>query len=126
MADTFRPFSSPEPVVSWSLGLETMGSGRVVTECPKFRTSGHECTEVTNITAHAHRGFFPLTAPLGKQFYFLSPLQTVDSLGCFENTGFTQLGFINNLESQEEDINKNQLNTLLGCRTEAINRQIIV
>ena len=119
MADTFRPFSSPEPVVSWSLGLETMGSG-------KFRTSGHECTEVTNITAHAHWGFFSLTAPLWKKFYFLSPLQRVDSLGCFENTDFTQLGFTNNLESKEEDINKNQLNTLLGCRTEAINRQIIV
>ena len=27
MADTFRPFSSPEPVVSWSRGLETIGSG---------------------------------------------------------------------------------------------------
>ena len=70
--------------------------------------------------------FFSFTAPLGKKFYFLSPLQRVDSLGCFENTDFTQLGFIDNLESKEEDINKNQLNTLLGCRTEAINRQIIV
>ena len=93
----------------------------VVTGCPKFRTSGDECAEVTNITAHAHRGFFSLTAPLGKKFYFLSPLQRVDSLGCFENTGlFSQLGFMNNLESKGEDINKNQLNTLLGCRTEAI------
>ena len=98
----------------------------VVTRCPKFRTSGDECAEVTNITARAHRGFFSLTAPLGKKFYFLSPLQRVDSLGCFENTGFTQLGFINNLESKGDDISKNQLNTLLGCRTEAINRQIIV
>ena len=70
--------------------------------------------------------FFSFTAPLGKKFYFLSPLQRVDSLGCFENTDFTQLGFIDNLESKEEDINKNQLNILLGCRTEAINRQIIV
>ena len=37
------------------------------------------------------------------------------SLGCFENADFTQLGFIDNLESKE-DINKNQLNTLLGVQ----------
>ena len=98
----------------------------VVAGYPKFRTSGHECAEVTNITAHAHRGFFSLTALLRKKFYFLSPLQRVDSLGCFENTDFTQLGFIDNLESKGEDVNKNQLNTQLGCRTETINRQIIV
>ena len=70
--------------------------------------------------------FFSFTAPLGKKFYFLSPLQRVDSLGCFENTDFTQLGFINNLESNGEDTYKKQLNTLLGCGTETINRQIIV
>ena len=80
----------------------------------KFRTSGHACAEVTNITAHAHNGFLFLTAPLGTKFYFLSSLQTVASLGCFENTDFTQLGFIDNLESKGEGINKNQLNTPLG------------
>ena len=65
----------------------------------------------------------------GKKFYFLSSLPRVASLGCFENKDFTQLGFTgftDNLESKEEDINKNQLNTLLGRRTETINRQIIV
>ena len=31
-----------------------------------------------------------------------------------ENTDFTQLGFIDNLESKGEGINKNQLNTPLG------------
>ena len=44
------------------------------------------------------------------------------SLGCFEtHTDFTQLGFFDNLESKGYDINKNQLNTLLGCRTETVN-----
>ena len=123
LLDHSRPQS---PSFLGHLVLKRWALEAVVTECPKFRTSGHECTEVTNITAHAHWGFFSLTAPLGKKFYFLSPLQRVDSLGCFENTDFTQLGFTNNLESKEEDINKNQLNTLLGRRTETINRQIIV
>ena len=92
----------------------------------KFRTSGHACAEVLNITVHAHNGFLSLTAPLGKKFYFLSSFQRMASLGCFENTEFTQLEFIDNLESKREDINKNQLNALLGCRTETINRQIII
>ena len=39
---------------------------------------------------------------------------------------FTQLGFTDNLELKEEDSNRNRLNTLLVCRTETINRQIIV
>ena len=123
LLDHSRPQS---PSFLGHLVLKRWAVEAVVTECSKFRTCGHECTEVTNITAHAHWGFFSLTAPLGKKFYFLSPLQRVDSLGCFENTDFTQLGFTNNLESKEEDINKNQLNTLLGRRTETINRQIIV
>ena len=91
-----------------------------------FLTSGHACVEVANITAHAHNGFLSLTAPLGKKFYFLGPLQRLASLACFENTSLTRLGFTDNLESKGEDINKNQLNTLLGGRTETINRQIIV
>ena len=91
---------------------------------------GHPVTHVQKlqmITGHTHNGFLSLKAPLGKIFYFLSSLQRVASLGCFENTDFTQLGFVDNLESKAvKDINKNQLNTLLGCRTETINRQIIV
>ena len=51
----------------------------------KFLTSGRACAEVTNITAHAHNVFLSLTAPLGEKFYFLSSLQRVASLGCFEN-----------------------------------------
>ena len=125
------PFSSPEPVVSvlvtwsWNEGLWKQPLPNVI----KFLTSGHACAEVTNITAHAHNGFLSHTALLGKKCYFLSSLPRVASLGCFENKDFTQLGFTgftDNLESKEEDINKNQLNTLLGRRTETINRQIIV
>ena len=71
-----------------------------VTRRQKFLTSGHAYEEVTNITAHAQNGFLSLTAPLGKKCYFLSSLQRVASLGCFENTDFTQLGFIDNLESK--------------------------
>ena len=67
-----------------------------------------------------------LIAPLGKKCYFLSSLQRVASLGCFENTDFTQLGFTDNLESKGEDINKNQSKTLLGFKTETINRPIMV
>ena len=33
-----------------------------------FRTPGHACAEVTNITAHAHSGFLSLNAPLGTKF----------------------------------------------------------
>ena len=73
-----------------------------------------------------HNGILPLTAPLGRVFDILSSLQRVASWSCFENTDFTQLGFTDNLDWKGEDINKNQLNTLLGCRTETINRQIIV
>ena len=120
-------FSSPEPVVSWSRGLETRGSGSSrPKDVQKFRSCGHACAEVTNITAHAHNGFLSLTAPLGEKLYFLSSLQRVASLGCFENTDFYQPGFTDNLELKGEVINKNQLNTLLECRTETINRQIIV
>ena len=75
----------------------------LVSQKPHYTTTPvASVAEVTNITAHAHRGFFSLTVLLRKKFYFLSPLQRVDSLGCFENTDFTQLGFIDNLESKEE------------------------
>ena len=46
----------------------------------KFRTSGHACAEVTNITAHAQNRFLSLTALLGTKFYFLSSLQSMASL----------------------------------------------
>ena len=88
-AELWIKFSSQEPVVSWSGGIETRGSGSSrLPDVQKFRTSGHACAEFTNITAHAHNGFLSLTAPLGKKFYFLSFLQRMASLGCFENTDF--------------------------------------
>ena len=49
----------------------------------------------------------------------LSSPQSVASLGCFENTDFTQLGFIVNLESKGDGIKKKkkkQLNTPLGVQ----------
>ena len=107
-----RPQSRFLVTWSWNEGLWR----QPLPDVRKFRTSGHACAEVTNITAHAYNGFLFLTAPLGTKFYFLSSLQTVASLGCFENTDFTQLGFIDNLESKGEDINKNQLNTPLGVQ----------
>ena len=107
---------SPSFLVTWSWneGL----SKQPLPDVRNFLTSGHAYEEVTNITAHAQNGFLSLTAPLGKKCYFLSSLQRVASLGCFENTDFTQLGSTDNLESKGAHINKNQLNTLLGCRTE--------
>ena len=64
--------------------------------------------------------FCPSPLHWGKKFYFLTSLQKVASLGCFENTDFAQLVCTDNLVSKGEDINKNQLNTLLGCKTETI------
>ena len=51
----------------------------------KFLTSGRACAELIIVTAHAHNGFLSLTAPLEENFYFLSSLQRVAFLGCFEN-----------------------------------------
>ena len=87
----------------------------------KFLTCGHASTEVKNITAHAHNGFCPSSLLWGKNF-----TSWALSREWLPWAVFTQLGFIDNLESKGEDINKNQLNTLLGRRTETINRQIIV
>ena len=105
-------FSSPEPVVSWSSGLEMRGSGSSHHQIPV--NCGHPVTHVQNSQISL--------LMLIKAFHFLSSLQRVASLGCFETrTDFTQLRFIDNLESKGYDINKNQLNTLLGCRTETVN-----
>ena len=79
----WAPFSSPQPVVA-RLGNEGLWK-QPLPDVRKFLTSGRACAKVTNITAHAHNGFLSLTAPLGEKFYFLSSLQRVASLGCFEN-----------------------------------------
>ena len=119
-----RPQSRFLVTWSWNEGLWR----QPLSDVRKFRTSGHACAEVTNITAYAHNGFLFLTAPLGTKFYFLSSLQTVASLGCFENTDFPQLGFIDNLESKlkEKTSTKTSWTHRWVCRTETINRQVIV
>ena len=90
----------------------------------KFLTSGRACAVVTNITAHARNGFLSLTTPLGERVYFLSSEWLLWDVSKMHH--FTQLGFTDNLEWEEEDSNRNRLNTLLVCRTETINRQTIV
>ena len=70
-------------LVTW-LGNEGLWK-QPLPDVRKFLTSGRACAKVTNITAHAHNGFLSLTAPLGEKFYFPSSLQSVASLGCFEN-----------------------------------------
>ena len=65
LLDHSRP-QRPSAIVSWSRGLETRGSGSSP-DVRKFRTSGHACAEVTNITARAHNGVLSLTAPLGRK-----------------------------------------------------------
>ena len=67
------------------LGHVVRKRGALEAAVTDFLTSGRACAKVTNITAHAHNGFLSLTAPLGEKFYFLSSLQRVASLGCFEN-----------------------------------------
>ena len=56
-----------------------------VTGCQKISDIRSRMCRSYNITAHAHNVFLSLTAPLGKKFYFLSSLQRVACLGCFEN-----------------------------------------
>ena len=101
---------------SWNEGLWK----QLLPDVRKFPTSGRAFAGVTTITAHfpalVHNGFFSLT---------LSSLQRVASLESFKNTELSQLGFTDNLELKE-DINRNQLNTILVCRTETGNRRIIV
>ena len=111
-------------LVTWS-GNEGLWK-QPLPDVRKFLTSGRACAEVTNITAHDHNGFLSLTAPLGEKFYFLSSLQRVASLGCFENVPLHSTWIHWEFGEFEEDSNGNRLNTLLVCRTETINRQTIV
>ena len=104
----FMPLSHSHPQSPSFLGHVVGKRGALeaaATGCQKY---GRPCAEVTNITAPAHNGFLSLTghsrpqsplfllsrvalgtrmltAPLGEKFYFLSSLQRVASLGCFEN-----------------------------------------
>ena len=123
----FMAFSSPEPVVSWSRGRETRGSGS-----SRYRMSeifGHPVTHVQRLQISLLMlitDFCPSLLHWGKNFTSWALSREWFLLDVLKMHHFTQLGFTDNLGLKEEDSNRNRLNTLLGCRTEAINRQIIV
>ena len=127
MKITFRPFSSPEPVVSWSRGRETRGSGS-----SRYRMSENFWHPV----AHVQKlyisllmlitDFCPLPLHWGKHFTYWALSREWLLWDVLKMHYFTQLGFTDNLELKEEGSNRNRLNTLLVCRTETSNRQTIV
>ena len=120
-------FSSPEPVVSWSLGREKRGSGS-----SRYRMSENFWHPV----AHVQKlqisllvlitEFSPLPLHWGKNFTSWALSREWLLWDVLKMHHFTQLGFTDNLEWKEEDSNRNRLNTLLVCRTETINRLTIV
>ena len=107
------PFSSPEPVFSWSRGLKTRGSG---SSCYRMSENfWHPLTRAQKL---------PISLLMLITNFCPSPLHWGKILlpELSPKSGFFVLGFIDNLEAKGEDINKNQLNTLLGCRAETVNR----
>ena len=70
--------------------------------------------------------FCPSPLHWGKNFISRALFREWLLWGVLKMHNFTQLGFTDNLGLKEEDSNRNRLNTLLVCRTETINRQIIV
>ena len=121
------PFSSPEPVVSWSRGRETRGSGS-----SRYRMSENFWHPVAHVQKLQISLLMLITdfcpSPLHWWKNFTSWALCGEWLrwDVLEMHHFTQLGFTDNLELKEEDSNRNRLNTLLVCRTETINRQTIV
>ena len=122
-----KPFSSPEPVVSWSRGRETRGSGS-----SRYRMSEnfwHPVAHVQKLQISLLMlitDFCPSPLHWGKNFTFWALSREWLLWDVLKMHHFTQLGFTDNLELKEEDSNRNRLNTLLVCRTETINRQTIV
>ena len=120
-------FSSPEPVVSWSRGRETRGSGR-----SRYRMSEnfwHPVAHVQKLQISLLMlitDFCPSPLHWGKNFTSWALSREWLLWDVLKMHHFTQLGFTDNLELKEEDSNRNRLNTLLVCRTETINRQTIV
>ena len=119
-ANILHPFLSPEPIVSWSCGLETRGSGS--SRYRMLENFGHPVMHVQKLQISLLMLITDFCPPLlhwGKNFtcwalsweWRLLPVLKIQT---------SQLGFIDNLEWKGEDINKNKLNTLLGCRTETI------
>ena len=121
------PFSSPEPVVSWSRGRETRGSGS-----SRYRMSEnfwHPVAHVQKLQISLLMlitDFCPSPLHWGKNFTSWALSTEWPLWDVLKMHHFSQLGFTDNLELKEEDSNRNQLNTLLVCRTETINRQTIV
>ena len=120
-------FSSPEPVVSWSRGRETRGSGS-----SRYRMSEnfwHPVAHMQNLQISLLMlitDFCPSPLHWGKNFTSWALSREWLLWDVLKMHHFTQLGFTDNLELKEEDSNRNRLNTLLVCRTETINRQTIV
>ena len=117
------PFSSPEPVVSWSRGRETRGSGS-----SRYRRSENFWHPV----AHLQKlqlallmlitDFCPSPLHWGNNFTSWALPREWLLWDVLKMHHFTQLGFTDNLELKEEDSKRNRLNTLLVCRTETIGR----
>ena len=120
-------FSSPEPVVSWSRGRETRGSGS-----SRYRMSEnfwHPVAHVQKLQISLLMlitDFCPSPLHWGKNFTSWALSREWLLWGVLKMHHFTQLGFTDNLGLKEEDRNRNQPNTLLVCRTETINRQTII
>ena len=117
-------FSSPEPVVSWSRGRETRGSGS-----SRYRMSEnfwHPVAHVQKLQISLLMlitDFCPSPLHWGKNFTSWALSREWLLWGVLKMHHFTQLGFTDNLGLKEEDSNRNRLNKLLVCRTETINRQ---
>ena len=92
----------------------------------KFLTSGRECAEVTISLLMLITDFCPSPLHWGKRFTSWALTREWLLWDVLKMHRFTQLGFTDNLELKEEDSKRNQLNTLLVCRTDTINRQTIV
>ena len=88
----------------------------------KSLTSGRECAEVTISLLMLITDFCPSPLHWGKNFTSWALSREWLRWDVFKTHQFTQLGLTDNLELKEENINRNQLNTLLVCRTETINR----
>ena len=120
-------FLSPEPVVSWSRGRETRGSGS-----SRYRMSEnfwHPVAHVQKLQISLLMlitDFCPSPLHWGKNFTSRALSRECLLWGVLKMHHFTQLGFTDNLGLKEEDSNRNRLNTLLVCRTETINQQTIV
>ena len=111
---------------SWSSGLETRGSGSSHYQIPV--NCGHQVTHVQKSQISLLMlimDFCPSPLDWGKHFtsWALSREWLLWAVLKHVQTSLNYIRFIDNLESKGYDINKNQLNTLLGCKTETVNRR---